>query len=77
MSRKMDILTEDLVTLPQAAKGIPCPAGSRPPHYTTVYRWTKTGIGGERLESIRVGSQLLTSTQAMSRFLERINIEAA
>ena len=36
-------------------------------HLASVYRWANKGIGGVRLETIKVGAKRFTSTQALDR----------
>ena len=65
------ILAEDVLTIKQACKEVP----SRP-HHCTVFRWMTKGCRGVKLESYRVGSQRLTSRQAIYRFFEATQQEA-
>ena len=39
-------------------------------HISAVYRWTKSGSRGVRLESLRIGGQKVTSIEAIQRFIE-------
>ncbi len=39
-------------------------------HVSAVYRWMKAGIDGIRLESVRIGGQLVTSAEAIQRRVE-------
>ena len=57
--------------LPQRlSKGI----GGRHVHPSTVSRWASRGLrGGIKLEVFRLGGQLMTSTEAVKRFLEKVN----
>lgn len=68
----IDTKTETLVSLREASKSLP-EVGGRRPHYATVCRWANWGVRGVRLESIRVGHKLCTSTEAVQRFLARLN----
>ena len=47
--------------------------GRKPVHFTTVYRWISRGIGGERLEAVRVGGTMYTTTRALEEWIERIS----
>src|SRR5688572_4003860 len=69
-----NLFEEGLLTLAQAAKlkKLPRRRGDRPIHISTLIRWAKHGIGGIRLETIRVGSTLCTSEPAILRFFERL-----
>ena len=48
------------------------PAG--PLHMSTIWRWVNRGIrGGVKLEAFWLGGQRMTSTQAVERFLAKLN----
>lgn len=71
----IDVATEELLTLRQAAKALP-PSNrtGRPLHISALWRWYKTGILGPdgirvHLEAIRVGGTLATSVEALERFI--------
>ena len=64
------ILTEDLLTLPQAAKAVPRPPGKKPLHHSTIWRWSQKGIRGHKLQTVQVGQQRVTSRQRLHAFLE-------
>lgn len=63
------ILTEDVLTLQDARREIARVTGRRPDK-TTLYRWCLRGVGGIKLEHIRLGDRILTSRQALTRFIE-------
>lgn len=63
------ILTEDVLTLQDARREIASVTGQRPDK-TTLYRWCLRGVGGIKLEHIRLGDRILTSRQALTRFIE-------
>ena len=65
MSDPKQLLTEDLVSISQAAKALP-----NRPHVSTVWRWTRRGIGGKKLSIIKIGGHTYTSVQALTRFLD-------
>ncbi len=65
---KLSLLTEDVISVTEAAREIP----SRP-NVSTVWRWTKRGVRGTKLQTVCVGSRIFTSRQAVTRFLEAIN----
>lgn len=62
------VLTEDVLTLAQACAEIRQITG-RKPDRATLARWVHRGAGGVQLDAVRVGSQLLTSRQALHRFV--------
>ncbi len=63
------ILTEDVLTLQDARSDLKKITGRRPDK-TTIYRWCLKGVGGTKLEHIRLGDRILTSRQALTRFIE-------
>jgi hypothetical protein len=63
------VLSEDVLTIPQAADRVGEITGKRPDR-ATVYRWTQRGVRGVRLESVSVGGHLVTSDQALTRFFD-------
>lgn len=54
-------------TLGEAAKRIQEIDGKRP-HPSTLFRWYDRGIGGVRLECIRVGRKLAVTEEALDKF---------
>lgn len=62
------VLTEDVLTLTEARNELLRIIGRRPDK-ATMARWIHRGVGGVRLEAVRIGSQLLTSRQALTRFI--------
>lgn len=64
-NKALDLLTEDTITLPQAARELP-----GRPNASTLWRWHRRGVGGVRLEAVRIGGgRIYTSRQAITRFL--------
>jgi hypothetical protein len=63
------ILTEQVITPPQAIEVVE-PLLGHTPNKTTIYRWMWHGVGGVKLEHIKVGSRVLTSVEAITRFIE-------
>jgi hypothetical protein len=41
-------------------------------HPSSAYRWFRRGVGGVKLEAIRVGGALCTTEAALVRFFERL-----
>lgn len=62
------VLAEDVITLTQARTMLAQDMGYRVDK-STVCRWVNRGVGGVKLEAARVGNSLLTSRQALSRFI--------
>lgn len=64
------ILTEDILSLSEARKELQQLTRKRPDK-ATLTRWIHRGIGGTKLEAVRLGgTQLFTSRQALTRFIE-------
>jgi hypothetical protein len=61
----LHLLTEDVVSMSQAAREVP-----GKPSPSTLWRWSRRGIDGVTLETVKVGSRIFTSRQAVTRFLE-------
>ena len=61
------LLSEDILTLKQARSELHSLLGKRPDK-STVYRWCLRGANGHKLESIKIGGQVITSKQALTRF---------
>lgn len=59
------LLSEQLVTLNQAAKLVP----GGPVHLSTMHRWHLRGVHGVRLETIVAGGKRRTSKEAIERFV--------
>lgn len=68
-SPSLNILTEDVIAISEVPQELP---GQARPHISAVYRWANVGVRGVRLEACRVGSQIVTSRQALTRFLNAI-----
>ena len=71
----LDILNEATLTLAEAAAALSARLGGRPVAYNKVWSWVRHGLrgGAVRLEAARVGGSLMTSAQAVDRFLARLN----
>ncbi len=59
----IDIQTERLVTLAEATRILP-----GRPSISTLWRWRHKGVGGRRLETVRIGGKRFTSREAIARF---------
>lgn len=65
----MNILIEDMLTIETAQRELYRVTKTRP-NKSTIIRWITRGVCGVQLEGVRLGSQLLTSKEALSRFIE-------
>jgi hypothetical protein len=63
------VLTEDILSLSEARKELQQLTRKRPDK-ATLTRWIHKGCHGTRLEAVRLGNQLFTSRQAITRFIE-------
>jgi hypothetical protein len=62
----VDILSEAIVSLAEAAKIIPTR-----PDVSTLWRWYRRGVRGIRLETVIIGGKRYTSRESIQRFIER------
>jgi uncharacterized protein DUF1580 len=68
----IDLGTERVVSLTQAARLLPPGRNGRPVHVSTLVRAIVRGNRqGVRLEALRLGSRWFTSTEAIQRWCER------
>lgn len=72
----IDALTEDIISLADAARYLPTRRAGKRPHISCVYRWTVSGCKGVKLESIQIGGTRCTSREALSRFFDRLSMSA-
>lgn len=72
----IDINTEELIPLGEAAQRVPGRLGKPGVHVSTMTRWCHQGINNETLEFVRVGGRILTSMAAVQRFVTRVTAAA-
>lgn len=58
------VLSEDVISMSKAARLL-----GR--HVATVHRYRTRGVDGTKLETCRIGGRFVTSTQAVTRFLDQ------
>jgi hypothetical protein len=68
----IDPLSDDTMSLTQAARRLPRLRGGRPVHPSTLWRWALTGLRGVRLETAMVGGVRVTSETALRRFFAAV-----
>jgi hypothetical protein len=68
----IDLKTETLLPLSEAAKKIPPNRSGKKVHTSTVLRWILKGVKGVALEGTRLGGRWLTSLEALQRFGDRL-----
>lgn len=73
----IDTLTEDPLSLADAAKTLPRRRAGKKPNIATLYRWTTAGCRGVVLESYQCGGTRCTTREALQRFFERLTAQAA
>jgi len=66
------VLSEDLISLKEAAKILPPRRGGKRPSLSCMFRWASRGVCGVVLETWSLGGGRVTSKQALARFLERV-----
>jgi hypothetical protein len=62
------IAGEDLIRFAEVPDLVPARVST-----VTVARWARVGVRGVKLETIRVGGKVLTSREAVERFLAAMN----
>ncbi len=67
----IDPLDDELVPLVEVARSLPRLRNGRPVHVATVWRWAKRGLGGVKLETIKIGGTTCTSKAALRRFFSQ------
>lgn len=69
----IEIQTEQVLSLSEAARHLPRRRAGKRPHVATLYRWAKYGVRGVMLETLQVGGTLCTSVEALQRFCNRLS----
>lgn len=69
----IDINAEELISLKDVCQLLPRRRRGRKPSFSTVWRWALHGVRGVKLETLRVGSTLCTSREALQRFFDRLS----
>ena len=68
----IDALSEDLLTLNEAACYCPRRRQGKKPHVSTLHRWATRGSRGVILETLETPSGRCTSKQALRRFFDAL-----
>jgi hypothetical protein len=76
----IDVFSEQVVSLAEAARKLPKLRNGKSPHVSTLYRWVLRGKrcpNGTvaRLETIKIGWSTCTSLEALQRFFDRLTGE--
>lgn len=73
----IDISTEKVITLTEAARGLPRRRAGRPVHPSCLFRWSRApGCKGIVLETVQIGGTRCTSREALARFFEALTVQA-
>lgn len=67
----IEIAEEHVLSLSEACKVLPAIEG-RKPHPSTLWRWARKGVRGVRLEYARLGRRIVTSREALGRFVNAL-----
>lgn len=70
------ILTENPITVSRARNELAHLYGERL-NKSTIGRWCLQGVGGVKLEHVRLGNQIFTSLPAITRFIEARTAKSA
>ncbi len=63
--------TESVLPFSEAAARLPRFRGKRV-NVSTIWRWARKGLHGQRLEVVRLGHRFLTSVEALDRFAAKL-----
>lgn len=63
----IDVTSDDILSLADAARLLP-PINGKRPHVSTLWRWSRKGINGVTLEIAQLGGRIVTSREALNRF---------
>ena len=73
MSSSLNLLLESVLSLAQGARELPPLRAGRPVHPTALWRWSKYGVntpvGKIKLETVNLAGRVVTSREAIRRFL--------
>lgn len=69
----MSIASERLMTLDEASRVMPSIVAGLTVSERTLLSWGQRGLGGVKLETIRVGVRVATSEEAIRRFFAAVN----
>lgn len=72
----IDLATETVFRLAEAPRYLPRGKSGKSVHISTVFRWAQRGVRGVKLETIRIGGALHTSTRALQRFAEDLTAKS-
>jgi hypothetical protein len=67
-SKVSRILSEDVISIGEARAELEEVMGYRPDK-SVLIRWINRGVGGTKLEAIRLGNQWFLSRQSLNRFI--------
>lgn len=68
----IDVTKEKLKPLTQVVNEL-LAEGTRRIHPSTAHRWVFKGVKGRKLEAVRLGGSLYTSSEAVARFVTALN----
>jgi hypothetical protein len=66
----IDLTRETLIPIRAVPGHLPRRPSGKKLHVSAVYRWLQRGVGGVRLESVKVGGTTYTSVEAIARFAQ-------
>ena len=72
----IDIQTETIVSLTEAAQRLPSRRAGKRVNVSTLWRWATSGSKGIRLETVRIGASRYTSMEAIQRFSDALSRRA-
>ncbi|WP_437229290.1 DUF1580 domain-containing protein [Planctomicrobium sp. SH661] len=73
----IDLKTENVLSMTDATKQLPTRRRGKRIAVSTLYRWADRGLRGRRLETITIGGAKCASLEALQRFFEELEENAA
>lgn len=73
----IDPLSEELLSLAQAARRLPRLCRGHPVHASTLWRWAREGLRGVHLETVMIGGRRVTSVEGLRRFFAALSRQDA
>jgi len=68
--KMIDLRSEQLLRLSEVPTNLPKRPNGNRLHISAVYRWAQRGVGGVKLETVKIGGTTYTSLEAIQRFAD-------
>lgn len=71
------LVAEKKISLSRAARLPILSRDGRSPNPSTIWRWHAHGVRSVKLETVNIGGRVMTSEEAVERFIERLSFAIA